>query len=87
MKFSTLTAISPVDGRYRNKGRGFSGLFLQSTHLFKYRVQVEIEYFITLAEFLPQLNSTVSPSLKEDLRKIYTDFRWKMLHGSKRSRV
>ena len=73
MKFSTLTAISPVDGRYRNKAEGLAAYFSEYA-LIKYRVQVEIEYFITLAEFLPQLNSTVSPSLKEDLRKIYTDF-------------
>lgn len=73
MKFSTLTAISPVDGRYRNKAEGLAA-YSSEYALIKYRVQVEIEYFITLAEFLPQLNSTVSPSLKEDLRKIYTDF-------------
>jgi adenylosuccinate lyase len=71
MKFSTLTAISPVDGRYRNKAEGLAAYFSEYA-LIKYRVQVEIEYFITLAEFLPQLNSTVSPSLKEDLRKIYS---------------
>ena len=73
MKFSTLTAISPVDGRYRNKAERLAAYFSEYA-LIKYREQVEIEYFITLAEFLPQLNSTVSPSLKEDLRKIYTDF-------------
>ena len=73
MKFSTLTAISPVDGRYRNKVEGLAAYFSEYA-LIKYRVQVEIEYFITLAEFLPQLNTLTSPSIKEDLRKIYKEF-------------
>lgn len=73
MKFSTLTAISPVDGRYRNKVEGLAAYFSEYA-LIKYRVQVEIEYFITLAEFLPQLNTLTSPSIQEDLRKIYKEF-------------
>ncbi len=73
MKFSTLTAISPVDGRYRNKVEGLAAYFSEYA-LIKYRVQVEIEYFITLAEFLPQLNTLTSSSIKEDLRKIYKEF-------------
>ena len=73
MKFSTLTAISPVDGRYRNKAEGLAAYFSEYA-LIKYRVQVEIEYFITLAEFLPQLNTLTSSSIKEDLRKIYKEF-------------
>ena len=73
MKFSTLTAISPVDGRYRNKVEGLAAYFSEYA-LIKYRVQVEIEYFITLAEFLPQLNTLTSSSIKENLRKIYKEF-------------
>lgn len=73
MIFSTLTAISPVDGRYRNKAENLAAYFSEYA-LIKYRVQVEIEYFITLAEFLPQLNSLATVENKEALRKIYREF-------------
>lgn len=73
MIFSTLTAISPVDGRYRNKAENLAAYFSEYA-LIKYRVQVEIEYFITLAEFLPQLNSLATVENKEALRKIYQGF-------------
>ena len=73
MIFSTLTAISPVDGRYRNKAENLAAYFSEYA-LIKYRVQVEIEYFITLAEFLPQLNSLATVGNKEALRKIYQEF-------------
>lgn len=73
MIFSTLTAISPVDGRYRNKAENLAAYFSEYA-LIKYRVQVEIEYFITLAEFLPQLNSLATVENKNALRKIYQDF-------------
>ena len=55
MVLSTLTAISPVDGRYRNKAENLAAYFSEYA-LIKYRVRVEIEYFITLSEFLPQLS-------------------------------
>lgn len=73
MIFSTLTAISPVDGRYRNKAENLAAYFSEYA-LIKYRVQVEIEYFISLAEFLPQLNSLATVENKEALRKIYQEF-------------
>lgn len=73
MIFSTLTAISPVDGRYRNKAENLAAYFSEYA-LIKYRVQVEIEYFITLAEFLPQLNSLATVENKEALCKIYQEF-------------
>lgn len=73
MKFSTLTAISPVDGRYRNKAENLAAYFSEYA-LIKYRVQVEIEYFITLSEFLPQLNALATAENKQALRKIYQDF-------------
>ena len=47
MIFSTLTAISPVDGRYRNKAENLAAYFSEYA-LIKYRVQVEIEYFIRI---------------------------------------
>ena len=73
MVFSTLTAISPVDGRYRNKAENLAAYFSEYA-LIKYRVRVEIEYFITLAESLPQLNSLATVANKEALRKIYQEF-------------
>ena len=73
MIFSTLTAISPVDGRYRNKAENLAAYFLEYA-LIKYRVQVEIEYFITLSEFLPQLRALTTGENKEALRKIYREF-------------
>lgn len=73
MIFSTLTAISPVDGRYRNKAESLAAYFSEFA-LIKYRVQVEIEYFITLSELLPQLKGLESEQIKEALRKVYLDF-------------
>lgn len=73
MIFSTLTAISPVDGRYRNKAENLAAYFSEYA-LIKYRVQVEIEYFITLSEFLPQLRPLATVENKEALRKIYREF-------------
>lgn len=73
MIFSTLTAISPVDGRYRNKAENLAAYFSEYA-LIKYRVQVEIEYFITLSEFLPQLRALATGENKEVLRKIYREF-------------
>lgn len=73
MIFSTLTAISPVDGRYRNKAENLVAYFSEYA-LIKYRVQVEIEYFITLSEFLPQLHALATVENKEALRKIYREF-------------
>ena len=73
MVFSTLTAISPVDGRYRNKAENLAAYFSEYA-LIKYRVQVEIEYFITLAEYLPQLNNLATVENKEALRKNYKEF-------------
>ena len=73
MIFSTLTAISPVDGRYRNKAENLAAYFSEYA-LIKYKVQVEIEYFITLSEFLPQLRALATGENKEALRKIYREF-------------
>ena len=55
MNITTLTAISPIDGRYRNKTDELAGYFSEYA-LIKYRIQVEIEYFIELCVLpLPQL--------------------------------
>ena len=73
MSLSVLNAISPIDGRYRNKVSELAPFFSEEA-LIKYRVLVEIEYFIALCELpLPQLQS-VDTSLFESLRAIYKNF-------------
>jgi len=73
MELNLLTAISPVDGRYRGKTETLAGYFSEFA-LIRYRVRVEIEYFITLCELpLPQLAS-FPQDLFVVLRKIYMDF-------------
>lgn len=73
MSLSQLNAISPIDGRYRNKVEKLQDFFSEEA-LIKYRVLVEIEYFIALCEVpLPQLKE-VNNSIFEDLRNIYKAF-------------
>ncbi len=73
MSLSSLNAISPIDGRYRNKVNELAPYFSEEA-LIKYRVLVEIEYFIALCEIpLPQLKG-IDTSVFEDLRAIYKDF-------------
>jgi adenylosuccinate lyase len=73
MSISTLTAISPIDGRYRNKVDEL-GNYFSELGLIKYRVLVEIEYFIALCESsIPQL-ADFEEKLYIDLRDIYKDF-------------
>jgi len=74
MELSILTAISPVDGRYRDKTANLSGYFSEYA-LIKYRVLVEIEYFISLCELpLPQLSTYNQTEIVEKLRNIYRTF-------------
>ena len=73
MELSQLTAISPIDGRYRGKTEALTGYFSEYA-LMRYRVRVEIEYFIALCELpLPQLEH-FDQSLFEPLRDIYRQF-------------
>jgi len=73
MSLSPLNAISPIDGRYRNKVNELAPYFSEEA-LIKYRVLVEIEYFIALCEIpLPQLKS-VDVNIFDDLRAIYKNF-------------
>ena len=73
MNLDVLTAISPIDGRYRNKTEQLAGYFSEYA-LIRYRVRVEIEYFITLCELpLPQLEN-FDHQLFEPLRDIYRNF-------------
>ncbi|WP_103072242.1 adenylosuccinate lyase [Aquimarina sediminis] len=73
MSLSPLQAISPIDGRYASKTESLSPFFSEEA-LIKYRVLVEIEYFIALCEQpLPQLQD-IDTSIFDQLRKIYTSF-------------
>ena len=73
MTLDALTAVSPIDGRYRSKTECLADYFSEYA-LVRYRVRVEIEYFITLCELpLPQLESFNS-ALFEQLRDIYRNF-------------
>ena len=73
MKLDALTAISPIDGRYRAKTESLADYFSEYA-LIAYRVRVEIEYFITLCELpLPQLKG-FDYALFERLRDIYRNF-------------
>lgn len=73
MNLDLLTAISPIDGRYRNKTERLAEYFSEYA-LIRYRIRVEIEYFITLCELpLPQLQG-FDQTLFPRLRDIYTQF-------------
>lgn len=73
MQLTQLTAISPVDGRYRSKCETLDNYFSEFA-LIRYRVRVEVEYFIALCEIpLPQL-ADVDKSVFPKLREIYLHF-------------
>ena len=73
MELNSLNAISPIDGRYRNKTTSLATYFSEEA-LIKYRVKVEIEYFIALCEIpLPQLQS-FDKNFYKNLRDIYINF-------------
>ena len=68
-----LTAISPIDGRYHSKTKQLAAYFSEEA-LIRYRVKVEVEYFIALCELpLPQLKD-IDHSVFSDLRAIYKNF-------------
>ena len=73
MELSLLTAVSPIDGRYRGKTESLAAYFSEYA-LVRYRIRVEIEYFIALCELpLPQLEK-FDHNLFEPLRDIYRNF-------------
>ncbi len=73
MELSNLTAISPIDGRYRKQVEALGNYFSESA-LIKYRILTEVEYFIALCELpLPQLKN-FDKSNYPSLRKLYQDF-------------
>ncbi len=71
MELNALTAISPIDGRYRTQVAGLSGYFSEFG-LIRYRVRVEVEYFLFLAE--KKIISLPSKIKAQKLRAIYVDF-------------
>ena len=73
MSLTPLNAVSPIDGRYRSKTKSLSNYFSEEA-LIKYRVLVEVEYFIALCEAdLPQLKG-VTPTVFDSLRNLYKNF-------------
>ncbi len=73
MDFSPLTSVSPIDGRYHNKTKVLSEYFSEYA-LFRYRIRVEIEYFVALCQLpLPGLEK-IDTSHFETLRKVYRNF-------------
>jgi len=73
MDLTALSAISPVDGRYNNKTNELAGFFSEYA-LFKYRVKVEIEYFIALCQIPLPGTERFDQGKFEQLRLIYKDF-------------
>jgi adenylosuccinate lyase len=73
MNLSLLTAISPVDGRYRTKTEAYAAYFSEYA-LMRYRVLVEVEYFIALCELPLKQLVHVPASVYPKLRAIYTEF-------------
>ncbi len=73
MNLNALTAISPIDGRYRSKTEELDRYFSEYA-LIRYRVLVEVEYFIALCEFPLENLKSVNPAVFPGLRKIYEDF-------------
>eukprot|EP01136_Pigoraptor_vietnamica_P039029 Opistho-1_new@109133 len=73
MSLTPLNAVSPIDGRYRSKTKSLSNYFSEEA-LIKYRVLVEVEYFIALCEAdLPQLKG-IDKKVFEALRSLYKNF-------------
>lgn len=73
MELNSLTAISPVDGRYRSKAESLDRYFSEFA-LIRYRVRVEVEYFLSLSELgLPGFD-TLDAAYREPVRRIYVDF-------------
>lgn len=73
MSLSTLTAISPVDGRYRSRTENLANYFSEFA-LFRYRVLVEVEYFIALVELPLAPLKDFPAEKKEQLRQLYLQF-------------
>jgi adenylosuccinate lyase len=68
-----LMAISPVDGRYGEVTRPLAEFFSEFA-LMRYRVRIEVEYFLALIDFLPQLEALRTDEVRQDLRSLYANF-------------
>ena len=73
MELTTLTAISPIDGRYRGKCENLDRYFSEFA-LIRYRVKVEIEYFIALSATIEPLKAFDAKAFAKPLRDIYRNF-------------
>lgn len=73
MQFDSLQAISPIDGRYRTQVESLAAYFSEEA-LIRYRVRVEILYFIALCEELPHLRGILSKDRTDRLHDIYLSF-------------
>lgn len=74
MELTALTAISPIDGRYRKQTESLAAFYSEYA-LIQYRVLIEIEYFIALSELpIPQMKGMLSAGLKKELRELYINF-------------
>ena len=73
MKINSINAISPIDGRYSNQTSNLQDFFSEKA-LIKYRLKIEIEYFIKLTELKIDGLKSWRKSNNKLLRKIYTDF-------------
>lgn len=70
MSLDSLLALTPLDGRYQSKTQDLRGFFSEYA-LIRYRIWVEIEYFLALSDALPQLQNKIDSAIKEQLRDLY----------------
>ena len=70
MSLDSLLALTPLDGRYQSKTQDLRSFFSEYA-LIRYRIWVEIEYFLALSDTLPQLQSKIDSATKEQLRNLY----------------
>ena len=73
MQFDSLQAISPVDGRYRAQVEALASYFSEEA-LIRYRVRIEVLYFIALSEELPSLRHVLGEERRERLHDLYLSF-------------
>lgn len=70
MSLDSLLALTPLDGRYQAKTQDLRGFFSEYA-LIRYRIWVEIEYFLALSDALPQLQNKIDSATKGQLRDLY----------------
>lgn len=70
MSLDSLLALTPLDGRYQSKTQDLRSFFSEYA-LIRYRIWVEIEYFLALSDTLPQLQNKIDSAAKEQLRNLY----------------